>query len=82
MENYRDVVIGSELSTDQHNGVERLLFDFMDIFTDVPHMTSLGQHSTQLTTDEPIRGKAYALPHVTRDSVDKDIDFYAEVRHY
>jgi len=35
-------------------------------FTDIPHIT--------LTTDEPIRGKAYPLPHAMREVLDKEID--------
>ena len=34
---------------------------FQDVFTDLPKVTGLGEHSIQLTSTEPIRSKAYHL---------------------
>ena len=54
--------------------VTDLLREFSDVFTDVPKITTLGSHSIQLTSSEPIRSKAYPLPFALREAVDKEID--------
>jgi len=34
-----------------------LLKEFQDVFTGVPGLTTLGEHSITVTTDEPIHSK-------------------------
>jgi len=48
--------------------------EYQDIFTDVPSITPLEEHRIQLTTSDPIRGKAYPLPHAMRETLDQEID--------
>jgi len=55
------------LSEQQQTEIRDLLDEYKNIFTDVPSITNLGKHKIQLTTTEPIKGKAYSLPHVTRE---------------
>ena len=62
--------INQDLSEDQQSDVRNLLSEFKDIFTDVPSITSLEEHRIHLTTSEPIRGKAYSLPHAVRETLD------------
>ena len=73
-EGYKDVNVNPELNTEQKQEINRLLFEFADIFTDVPKVTTLGEHSIELTTDDPVRSRAYPLPYAMRESVDKEID--------
>jgi hypothetical protein len=73
-ESYKDVVIGEDLTVEQREQVQELVIEFKDIFTDVPKVTNLGEHSIQLSTDEPIRGKAYQLPHAMRKTEDKELE--------
>ena len=73
-ETYENVVISGELSATQSQEVRRLLFEYRDIFTDVPSVTTLGKHMIELTSNHPIREKAYVLPHAMRGVVDKEFD--------
>jgi len=70
----KDVKISQDLSTEQQSDIRALLTEYQDIFTDVPSITPLEQHRIFLTTTNPIRGKAYSLPHAMRETVDKEID--------
>ena len=58
----------------QQTEVKELLQEFRDILTDVPSITDLREHRIQLTTSDPITGKAYSLPHAMRETLNKDID--------
>lgn len=69
-----DVKISSSLTVEEQCEVKQLLLEYQDIFTDVPNITNLGEHEIHLTTTEPIRGKAYPLPHAMRETLDKEIE--------
>ena len=73
-ETVRDVKISSELSEAQQADVRVLLEEYKDIFTDVPSITDFGEHRIQLTTAEPIKGRAYSLPLALRETLDREID--------
>jgi len=73
-ETIKDVKISSNLSETQKEEVRALFTEFEDIFTDVPNVTNAGEHTIELTTAEPIRGKAYSLPLALRDTLEKEID--------
>ena len=73
-ETVRDVKVSKELSEQQQTDIHTLLEEYQDIFTDVPSITPLEEHRIQLTTSEPIRGKAYPLPHAMRETLDQEID--------
>jgi len=73
-ETVRDVKVSSNLTEAQQFEAKQLLSEYEDIFTDVPNTTALGNHEIHLTTTEPIRGKAYTLPHAMRETLDKEID--------
>ena len=72
-ETYKDVNINPELAVEQRQEVERLLAEFPDIFTDVPKVTNLGEHSIQLTSSEPVTTRPYPLPFALRDEVNPEI---------
>ena len=74
LENYKDVLISSELTEIQQKQARDLVYEFKDIFSDIPRVTNLGEHSIELTTDEPIRTKAYQLPYAMRKVLEKEIE--------
>ena len=49
-ETFQNVNINPQLSSDQKQEVIDLLSKFQDVFTDVPKVTTLGEHSIQLTS--------------------------------
>ena len=77
-ETYQNVNVNPQLSTEQKSEVVELLSHFQDVFTDVPKVTTLGEHSIMLTSAEPIRSKAYPLPYAMRGEVDKELDSMLE----
>jgi len=68
------VKFNPELSEEQQTEIKELLEKYRNIFTDVPSITNHSEHRIKLTTDEPIKGKAYSLPHAMRKTLDKEID--------
>jgi len=62
-ETYKDVKANPELTEEQRGEVMKVLEEFQDVFTDVPGLTNLGEHSITLTTEEPIHSRHYSLPH-------------------
>ena len=74
-ENYRHVNINPQLSQEQKVEVENVLSEFQYVLTDVPKVTSLGEHSIELSSLEPIRSRAYPLPFAMREAVDQELDF-------
>lgn len=73
-ETYKDVEISTELSESEQQQARDLIYEFRDIFTDVPKVTNLGEHSIYLTTEEPIRTKPYALPYAMKEVLDKELE--------
>ena len=73
-ETYKDVKINSELTEEQKNEVMQLLEEVQGVFTDVPGLTNLGEHSITLTTEEPIYSKSHALPYAMQKEVEKELD--------
>jgi len=73
-ETFQDVQVNPELEPEKRQQVFELLSDFQDIFSDIPKVTTLGEHSIKLTSSEPIRSKAYPLPFTSRQEVEKEID--------
>ena len=74
-EDYTQVSVNPDLTTDQKDQVLKVLVEFQDVFSDVPNVTTLGEHTVQLTSTEPIRSKAYPLPFALRESVGKELNF-------
>ena len=58
-ETYKDVNICTKLSKRQKKQVWELLEEYQDILTSNPGKTSLGKHRIEVTTDQPVRTKAY-----------------------
>jgi len=65
-ETVKDVKINPELSEEQQAEIRALLDQYTDIFTDVPSITNVSEHVIQLNSTEPIKARAYSLPHSLR----------------
>jgi len=59
----------------QIQDVKQFLHEYQEIFTNVPKVTNFREHQITLTTDEPIRGKAYPLSHATKEQLNNKIDY-------
>ena len=68
-ETHQDVLVNPELEPQMQAEIRQLLAEFQDVFSDVPKVTNLGQHSIKLTSTEPI-----PLSYALREEIDKEID--------
>jgi hypothetical protein len=73
-ETYKDVDVNQSLAPEIQQKVWQLLQEYQDIFTDVPGQSRLGEHRIELTTNEPVRSKAYPVPYAMREQLDKELD--------
>lgn len=73
-ETYQEVEINPALTEEQRKQARQLLYEFKDIFTDVPQVTNLGEHDIKLTSDDPIRGKVYPVPYVMKVTLEKELE--------
>jgi len=75
----KEVVINPDLSSKQQDEVRLLLREYKEIFSDVPKVTNLIEHTVELTQIEPRRCKAYPTPYKMQEIVDMEIDDLLEV---
>ena len=68
-----DVVLGERLTEEQRVQLEELIDRYEHIFTDVPGDSNLTEHQIEVTSEEPIRSKPYAIPYNVRESLKEDI---------
>ena len=73
-ETYKDADICTKLSKRQKKQVWELLEEYQDILTSNPRRTSLGEHCIEVTTDQPVRTKAYPLPYAVRELIQKKVN--------
>ena len=71
---YKDVNICTKLSKRQKKQVWELLEEYQDILTSNPGKTSLGEHRIEVTTDQPVKTKAYPLPYAVRELIQKEVN--------
>ena len=70
---WRDVIIGSILSTSQTQELTSLLSQYSEIFSDIPGCTDLVTHSIELSDDTPIRLKPYPIPFSKGETFDEEV---------
>ena len=58
-----DVDINPRLSQAQTNELKQLLYEYRQIFSDVPTVTHLVEHKVELTQTEPVTCKPYPTPY-------------------
>lgn len=72
-ETHRDVHVNPDLTEDQRKEVAEVLSKYKEIFTERPGTTHLEEHVIELTTEEPVRAKAYGMPYAKREEVKKEV---------
>ena len=73
-ETWKEVKIEETLSDTQQNEVTRLLFEFRDIFNDMPGKSKCGSHSIKLRTDDPVHVRPYPVPYAKNEIIKKEIE--------
>ena len=66
--------ICTKLSKQQKKQVWELLEEYQDILPSNPGRASLGEHRIEVTTDQPVRTKAYPLPYAVRGLIQKEVN--------
>ncbi|BFY99110.1 hypothetical protein BsWGS_02150 [Bradybaena similaris] len=70
---YKDVNIGTALTTDQRRQVNNLLKKYAEIFSEIPGKSKFIMHHIKVTTDTPIRVKPYVIPEHYKEKVEAEI---------
>ena len=73
-ESYLNVKYSEGLSQIKLKELKDLVFQFKDIFSDVPTITNLGEHKIELSNDRPIRSRPYPVPLHLEEALNKEID--------
>ena len=73
-ESYLNVQYSENISQTRLKELKSLVFQFKEIFSDVPTITNLDEHKIDLTDDRPIRCKPYPVPLHLEDALNKEID--------
>lgn len=53
--------------------LQQLVYQYPDVFTDIPNRTNLEECTIELDTDTPIRVKPYPVPFALRETVEKEV---------
>ena len=72
-ENYQDVQINKDLSASQRRELQDLIYEFRDIFTDIPGSSKSVEHKILVSSNDPVRQKAYPIPHVLQKKVKEEV---------
>ena len=72
-ETYLDVKVCNELSKTQYSEINDLLYEFRDIFSDVPSKTDCIEHKIILNEEEPIQLRPYPLPLASEKIVANEV---------
>ena len=73
-ESYLNVEYAENISQAKLKELKSLIFEFKDIFSDVPTITNLDKHKIDLTNNQPIRGKPYPVPLHLEDALNEELD--------
>src|SRR5260221_3283612 len=73
-ETYQDVEIGEGITEEQTSQLKELIYEFRDIFSDVPGQTNLIEVELELETDRPVKCKNYPVPLALRGQLDEELD--------
>lgn len=71
---YHDVIINPSLDDEKKKELLQLLKEYGDIFSDIPGRTNLAEHEIKLTSNIPVKSKAYPTPYGLQKEIDKEID--------
>ena len=70
----QDVKVNTELKEGQTEQVWDLLYKYQDVFTDVPKRTTLMKCKLNLTTNEAVRSRPYAVPQSMMETIRKEVE--------
>ena len=70
----QQVKVNPELDDIRKDQIWKLLYQYQDVFTDVPKKTSIMKCKIQLNTDEPIRSKPYHVPQAMKETIKNEVD--------
>ena len=70
----QQVKVNPELDDIRKDQIWKLLYQYQDVFTDVPKKTSVMKCKIQLNTDEPIRSKPYHVPQAMKETIKNEVD--------
>nr|KAI8738399.1 hypothetical protein BgiMline_025302 [Biomphalaria glabrata] len=73
-ETHKDISIGPQLDANQTAEIKLLLSEFQDVLSDKPGRTTLERFSMKLLSPEPIRVRAYPLPHAKAGIVEQEVE--------
>ena len=68
-----DVTLGKQLNDEQKIQLQELIKRHEHIFPDMPGDANVIEHEVKLTSDEPMRSKAYVIPYNVRESLKGDV---------
>ena len=71
---YKDVLVNPKLDKEKQGELMKLLEEFGDIFSDVPGKTHLVEHEIRLTSNVPVKSKAYPTPYGLQKEIDQEIE--------
>nr|KAI8764985.1 hypothetical protein BgiMline_002655 [Biomphalaria glabrata] len=74
VETHENVTISPQLDAEQTAEVKSMLGEFHDILSDKPGRTSLERFSMKLLSAEPIKVKAYPLPHAKAEVIKQEVE--------
>jgi len=72
-ESYKDVKIGDSLNKEQKKEITDLVYEYRDIFTEIPGTTDLGEHTIDVTMKEAVRVRQYPMPYSTRQIIKDEV---------
>ena len=73
-EGFENVHIEESLSDKQYAKVQQIIQQNQSILSDIPGKTHMIEHTVHLTSDVPMRSRAYPVPHATREVVKAEIE--------
>ncbi|PIK63031.1 hypothetical protein BSL78_00038 [Apostichopus japonicus] len=73
-ENFCDVNVSSERNEIEKVEVNKLLEKYSDVLTDLPGSTILMYHAIHLTTECPVRSRAYPVPLAVQNTVKNELE--------
>ncbi|KAK7004546.1 hypothetical protein BgiMline_006075 [Biomphalaria glabrata] len=74
VETHENVTISPQLDAEQTAEVKSMLGEFHDVLSDKPGRTSLERFSMKLLSAEPIKVKAYPLPHAKAEVIKQEVE--------
>ena len=77
-ESYLNVKYDENIPQAKLKELKNLVFEFREIFSDVPTTTNLDEHKIELTNDYPIRSKPYSVPLHLEEALNKELDSMLE----